>query len=266
MTFGCRRGKRVRMSPLNLPHRVVVSWLGLTGLSLVACDSPAPSGQGAQAPSNAQNSAVTVGSPLVEQPAAVAVTTGQGNDEAPSREAALGKPAPDFTLIDLDGKQVRLGDFKGKTVVLEWFNPECPFVRLSHSKGSLRDAAKRHSEAGVTWLAINSAAPGKQGHAPETNRKAVNEFSMRHPLLVDESGSVGRMYKAQRTPHMYVIDAAGTLVYRGAIDNSPDGEGASPQGGRLVRYVDQALAEVAAGKPVSVPDTEAYGCSVKYGS
>ena len=179
-------------------------------------------------------------------------------------QAEIGEPAPDFTLKDLGGLQVRLKDFLGKTVVLEWFNPQCPFVRLSHTKGSLKDAAARHSKAGVVWLAINSAAPGKQGHSPDTNRQAKTSFGMTHPLLVDEAGEVGRMYGAERTPHLYVIDPNGILVYRGAVDNSPDGEGASPEGGKLVRYVDQALAELASSKPVSVPKTEPYGCTVKY--
>ncbi len=179
-------------------------------------------------------------------------------------QAAVGQPAPDFTLPDLDGDPVRLADHRGKTVVLEWFNPQCPFVRMSHTKGSLVDAPARHQKDGVVWLAINSNAPGKQGHDPDVNRQALTELGMDYPLLRDEAGDVGRQYGATHTPHMFVIDPNGTLVYAGAIDNSPDGEGASPQGGTLVRYVDQALAELAANKPVSVPQTKAYGCTVKY--
>ena len=180
--------------------------------------------------------------------------------------AKLGAPAPDFSLPDLDGKQVTLSSFRGKTVVLEWFNPGCPFVKASHTKGSLADTAARHGKAGVVWLAINSGAPGKQGHGVEANREGQQRFKLEHPILLDETGRIGHAYAAAHTPHLYVIDKEGVLVYRGAIDNSPDAEGESPTGGKLVNYVDAALADLAAGRPVATPETEAYGCSVKYGS
>lgn len=178
--------------------------------------------------------------------------------------AKLGVVAPDFELPDLEGKLVKLSSFRGKTIVLEWFNPGCPFVKASHTKGSLVDTAARHEQKGVVWLAINSGAKGKQGHGVEANREGKQRFNMTHPVLLDESGAVGRAYAAAHTPHMYVIDPNGVLVYRGAIDNSPDGEGESPAGGKLVNYVDAAIADVAASKPVAIPQTEAYGCSVKY--
>jgi peroxiredoxin len=180
--------------------------------------------------------------------------------------ADIGKPAPDFALKDLDGHEVRLADFRGKIVVLEWFNPECPFVNMAHTKGSLRDAAARHATQGTAWLGIDSAAPGKQGHDPDDVRDAVKRFRLGHPILLDERGVVGHAYGATNTPHMFVIDRAGMLVYAGAIDNSPDGEGESPVGGTLVNYVDAALDDLAAGHPVRTPRTKAYGCSVKYGS
>jgi len=180
--------------------------------------------------------------------------------------AAVGSLAPDFTLSDLDGKSVSLSAFRGKTVVLEWFNPECPFVRASHTKGSLKDAASRHEKEGIVWLAINSGAPGKQGAGRDANVQGRDRFGLTHPILLDESGKVGKLYGAERTPHVYVIDPKGTLVYRGAIDNSPDGEGDSPTSGTLIRHVDVALSELAQGKPVTVRETTAYGCSVKYGS
>jgi peroxiredoxin len=206
-------------------------------------------------------------SALEPAPSAEAVTAAQTNaPAAPAGVAALGSLAPNFTLPDLDGKPVSLSAFRGKTVVLEWFNPDCPFVRASHAKGSLKDAAERHQKAGVVWLAINSAAPGKQGSGREANVQGRDRFGLKHPILLDESGSIGKLYGAERTPHLYVIDPKGTLVYRGAIDNSPDGEGESPTSGALVRHVDVALAELAQGKPISVPETTAYGCSVKYGS
>jgi peroxiredoxin len=183
-----------------------------------------------------------------------------------SMAAGIGKLAPDFTLNDLDGHAVHLADKRGSVVVLEWFNPQCPFVNKAHTKGSLRDAASRHAAAGVVWLGIDSAAPGKQGYESEAIRAAIQRFGLAHPILRDESGAVGRAYGATNTPHMFVIDKSGTLVYEGAIDNSPDAEGESPQGGSLVNYVDAALDDLAAGRAVRTPRTQAYGCGVKYRS
>lgn len=188
------------------------------------------------------------------------------SSSAHAAPATVGKPAPDFTLKDLDGKEVKLSSFKGKVVVLEWFNPGCPFVKKSHTVGSLVDAAKRHTKNGVVWLAINSGAPGKQGADPADNAKAAKEWKMEHPILLDPTGETGKAYGATNTPHMFVIDSKGTLVYAGAIDNSPDGEGKSAEGGKLVKYVDEALAAIAAKRPVKVSTTKAYGCTVKYGS
>ncbi|MBX3191013.1 MAG: redoxin family protein [Labilithrix sp.] len=191
--------------------------------------------------------------------------TGPAAPAGEAEHAEVGRHAPDFRLKDLDGKEVQLSTFKGKTVVLEWFNPGCPFVKASHTKGSLKDAAKRHTKNGVVWLAVNSGAPGKQGAGVETNREAAKTFSLDHPILLDESGAVGKAYGATNTPHMYVVDEKGTLVYKGAIDNSPDGEGQSAPDGKLVSYVDAAIADLGAGKPVGTAETKAYGCSVKYG-
>jgi peroxiredoxin len=181
-------------------------------------------------------------------------------------KAAVGAAAPDFTLTDLDGHVVTLSSFKGKTVVVEWFNPGCPFVRKAHTVGSLKDSPARALAQGVVWLAVNSAAPGKQGSGAEANRKVAAEFAMTYPILLDDNGNVGRAYGATNTPNMFVIDPGGTLVYRGAIDNSPDGEGQSPTDGALVNYVDVTLAALKAHQPVKVPETKAYGCGVKYAS
>lgn len=178
----------------------------------------------------------------------------------------VGKPAPDFTLKDLDGKDVPLSSFKGKTVVLEWFNPGCPYVKKSHTVGSLVDTAKKHTDKGVVWLAINSGAAGKQGADPAENAQAVQTWAIGHPVLRDEAGTVGKAYGATNTPNMFVIDASGTVVYAGAIDNSPDGERKSPAGGTLVNFVDAALDDLAAGRPVKTPATKPYGCGVKYAS
>ena len=200
----------------------------------------------------------TTGSALGSATAAAAAAP--VSEGAPA--AAVGKPAPDFTLADLDGKEVKLSSFKGKVVVLEWFNPGCPFVVRSHTKGSLIDTAKKHTDKGVVWLAINSGAPGKQGHEVAENQEAIKTWSIGHPVLRDVDGTVGKAYGATNTPNMFVIDATGTVVYAGAIDNSPDGEGQTPIGGTLINHVDDALSDVAAGRPVVTPLTKPYGCGV----
>ncbi len=185
---------------------------------------------------------------------------------ADGAHAALGQPAPDFTLSDLAGKPVSLHDYKGKVVVLEWFNPGCPFVNASHTKASLKGMAARREAQGIVWLAINSAGEGKEGYGVEKTAAAKVRFNLDHPILLDPSGAVGHAYGATNTPNMFVIDASGALVYRGAIDNSPDGEGESPQGadGKLVNYVDAALDDLAAKRDVAIKETKAYGCGVKY--
>jgi len=181
-----------------------------------------------------------------------------------SQSAQVGKPAPDFSLRDLEGKTVSLHDYRGKTVVLEWFNPECPFVRASHTKASLKSFPSEQIAKGVAWLAINSNAPGKQGNGVSANADGKKRYGMPYPILLDESGDTGRHYGATNTPHMFVIDPQGVLVYQGAIDNSPDGEGESPQGGKLVNYVQAALGALGTGQDVGVKNTKAYGCGVKY--
>ena len=179
-------------------------------------------------------------------------------------EAEIGKPAPDFNLPDLEGKVWTLHELRGKIVVLEWFNPKCPFVQASHTKGSLVGTAKKHMEKGVVWLAVNSAGSGKEGFGREDNLDGKRRYGMDYPILIDQVGVAGHAFGATNTPHMFVIDKDGILVYRGAIDNSPDGEGASPSTGILVNYVDEALASLQAGYTVSVKVTAPYGCSVKY--
>lgn len=191
-------------------------------------------------------------------------SSGAQASSAPKGSAKLGEPAPDFTLTDLDGKKVQLSQLKGKTVVLEWFNPDCPFVKANHTQGSLKGMAKRYTEKGIVWLAINSGAPGKQGHGAEVNKAGREKYGIDYPILLDESGDVGRAYGAKTTPHMYVINPEGVLVYNGAIDNTPGSE--AEKGDNVVNYVDAALADLAAGKAVSTKETSPYGCSVKYAS
>lgn len=236
----------------------------LFACSPLACKSSANRDAGKEAPASAEVAPISPDAKQTSELTPASGTAVPAAVAAGTAPAALGQAAPDFTLPDLDGKTLRLSDFRGKTVVLEWFNPGCPFVQKSHTKGSLVDTAARLTKTGVVWLAINSSAPGKQGHGLDVNRKAKEQYGLSHPVLLDESGAVGRLYGATSTPHMYVIDAQGKLVYRGAIDNSPDGEAESPSDGKLVRYVEDAVSAVAAGKPVAVAETKAYGCSVKY--
>ncbi|HQF25501.1 MAG TPA: redoxin domain-containing protein [Polyangiaceae bacterium] len=180
-------------------------------------------------------------------------------------KAELGKPAPLFSLLDEAGKTVSLTDYRGKIVVLEWFNPFCPFVKASHERGSMKPAIEKAERQGAVWLAVNSAGPGKQGHEAVANAAAKKQWNMNYPALMDATGEVGRAYGAQRTPHMFVIDSAGILVYMGAIDNSPDGDRGSPKDGVLVSHVEEALEDIAMKRAVRTASTEAYGCTVKYG-
>jgi len=230
------------MGPMKTPHLLLATAL-LVGCNSAAAPAPSP-----------------------ESKPAAATPTGAHAQAAAASGAEVGKAAPDFTLTDFEGKAVHLADLRGKTVVLEWFNPDCPYVKASHTKGSLNGLAKRWTDKGVVWLGVDSAAPGKQGHDPERVSLAVGAFGLHHPILADETGKVGHLYGATNTPHLFVIDPKGVLVYRGAIDNSPDGEGESPAGGKLVNYVDTALQALAAGKAVETKETQAYGCGVKYGS
>lgn len=184
---------------------------------------------------------------------------GAGVVETP-RVAEIGAPAPHFALRDTDGRAWSSSELRGKTVVLEWFNPGCPFVERSHDVGTLARYPETARAEGVVWLAINSSAPGKQGHGLEDNRKAKAKWSISYPLLIDQTGEVGRRFGAKTTPHLFVIAADGTLAYEGAIDNAPHGE---PESGELVNYVQRALGDAKAGA-VRTPRTKPYGCNVKY--
>ena len=190
---------------------------------------------------------------------------------AESAPAALGKSAPDFTLHDTQGKPVKLSALRGKTVVLEWFNPDCPFVKHAHGKGPLKELAKRVSNDKLVWLTINSNAPNKQGAGLERNRAAIGEYGIQNRVLLDENGKVGHAYGAIKTPHIFVIDTKGVLVYRGGLDNAPIGvvDDERPRlpgtpAGSLEPYVENALQDVAQAKPIRLADTPPYGCTVKY--
>lgn len=229
-------------------------------LAVAGCDKPKES---ADAPADAAKAAKTEAKADAKtdaKPEAEAKADGGEAKPAPAATAAIGQPAPDFTLTDLDGKPHTLSEYKGKTVVLEWFNPGCPFVDYAHGKGPLVDMAAKEIEQGVVWLSINSGAPGKQGAGVEANREAVAKYGMKNPVLLDEEGTVGHTYGAEKTPHMFIVDEKGTLVYRGGLDNAPMGEPDGP----LQSYVTAALADLRAGKPMTTPETQAYGCTVKY--
>ena len=233
-------------------------------LTLSACDkSKAPDGAdkpGAKADTPAKEA---VADPPKDDGAVAAADDGaEDRPQDSASPAEVGKPAPDFVLSDLSGKQVRLSDFKGKAVVLEWFNPGCPFVKYAHTEGPLVDMASKETEQGVVWLAINSGAEGMQGYELAENEKMVEQFGMKHPVLRDPDGAVGHLYGAEKTPHMFLIDDAGTLLYAGGIDNAPFGE--VDGGGERIGYLDQALAAMRGGKPVATPTAKAWGCTVKY--
>ncbi len=176
----------------------------------------------------------------------------------------IGQPAPEFTLTDSNGQSHNLSDFKGKFVVLEWLNHGCPFVQKHYDGGNMQGLQKEYTGKDVVWLSIVSSAPGKQGHmsAEETNKAKEEKGAAATAVLIDEDGTVGKLYDAKVTPELYVINPEGTLVYMGAIDDKKSVDAADVAGAK--NYVKQALEEALAGKPVSEPVTEAYGCSVKY--
>jgi len=170
-----------------------------------------------------------------------------------------GKKAPEFTLNSFDGKQVKLSDYSGKIVVLEWFNFECPYV-MGHygERKTMVELANKYKDKNVVWLAVNSTS-----HITvEGNKQFAAQQKLPYPILDDRAGVVGHAYGAQTTPHIFIIDPRGNIVYNGAIDNAPLGK--TQQGETYVNYVDKALAELTAGKPVTTANTKPYGCTVKY--
>lgn len=178
----------------------------------------------------------------------------------PAATAEVGAPAPGFTLKDLDGNDVSLADHRGKLVVLEWFNPGCPYVRHQHGEGPLKRLEPKWTAEGVVWLAINSNTPGSQGSDPEENRAAAAEWGL-DTVLVDTGSEVARAYGAKVTPQMFVVSPDGTLLYDGAVDNAPLGRVA---GGSHELWLDDALTAARAGATVPRARNKAYGCSVKY--
>jgi peroxiredoxin len=175
-----------------------------------------------------------------------------------------GKPAPEFAVKDASGKTVTLGSFKGKVVVLEWTNQDCPYVRKHYGTGNMQALQKEATADGVVWLTISSSAPGQQGHVTELEAEKLTADRKAHPtaFLLDPSGTVGRAYGATVTPHMFVIDKAGVIAYMGGIDDKPTTNAADVKEAR--NFVREALRALAAGEPVKTASARPYGCSIKY--
>ena len=181
-----------------------------------------------------------------------------------SDSPAVGSAAPDFSLPDASGKTHSLSEYKGKYVVLEWFNPECPFVKKHYGSGNMQKLQGEYTSKGVVWLTIDSNAPGAEGNiSPEQAQKVMKSWNTKQTaLLLDPEGKAGRSYGARNTPHMFVINPDGKVVYVGAIDSK-----AAPNPNDIpnsTNYVKVALDESMSGKPVSNANTRPYGCSVKY--
>jgi peroxiredoxin len=175
-----------------------------------------------------------------------------------------GKPAPDFMLKDATGKDVTLSSFKGKVVVLEWTNQDCPYVRKHYGAGNMQALQTEAKGKGVVWLTVSSSAPGQQGHVNglEAEKLTADRKAAPAAFLLDTDGNVGRAYGATVTPHMYVVDQAGKIAYMGGIDDKPTTNPADIAPAR--NYVREALVAVTAGQPVKTTSARPYGCSIKY--
>lgn len=175
-----------------------------------------------------------------------------------------GETAPDFTLKDSKGNSKKLSSYSGKFVVLEWMNPECPFVKKHYSIGNMQSLQKEYTTKGVVWLSIISSAPGKQGYCtgPQAEANIKDQKASPTAVLLDPSGEVGQLYGAKTTPHMFVINPEGKLIYMGAIDSIRSAN--SSDCAKAENYIRQTLDAALAGKPVPTPETKSYGCSVKY--
>ncbi len=196
--------------------------------------------------------------------AAVACLGAVGAAAPAAANPGVGAPAPAFTATNADGMQRSLGEYAGKVIVLEWTNHDCPYVRKHYGSGNMQALQKQATADGVVWLTIISSAPGEQGYVSGAEAKAIAAKTGATPsdILLDPDGTVGRAYGAKTTPHMYVIDGDGRLVYMGGIDDRATTNPADIKGAD--NYVAAALADVAAGRAVATPTARPYGCSVKY--
>ncbi|RZA33925.1 MAG: redoxin domain-containing protein [Lysobacteraceae bacterium] len=179
-------------------------------------------------------------------------------------EAVVGQPAPAFKGVDAAGKPVSLDQYKGKYVVLEWVNPECPFVKKHYDSGNMPGTQKYAADKGVVWLAVSTSADGdRAGKSAAISDWVKAKKAMPAATIMDTGGAIGKAYGARTTPHMYLIDPSGKLVYAGAIDSKPSANPGDIKG--ATNYMVQAIDESMAGKPLSQAVTKPYGCSVKYG-
>jgi peroxiredoxin len=182
----------------------------------------------------------------------------------PAWAARVGEKAPNFTATDSYGLEHTLSQYAGKYVVLEWHNNGCPYVRKQYNSGNMQKLQKEWTARGVVWLTVISSAPGMQGYVTASEENAYLKQMSAAPtaVLLDPTGKLGHLYDAKTSPHMFIIDPSGTLIYDGAIDDQPTPDPASVAG--ATNYVSQALTEAMAGKAVSVQTSRPYGCSVKY--
>lgn len=228
------------------------SLLGVTSalmLLTVAC------GGSVQGNSSEQSPSVSESAPVVREVAA-----------SPGTAVRPGAAAPNFTGTDSNGQTRSLSDFKGKVVVLEWTNHQCPFVNKHYGTGNMQKLQKEATSKGVVWLSIVSSAPGQQGYVTgsQANDLTKSRNAVPTAVILDSEGKIGRLYNARTTPHMYVIGQDGTMMYMGAIDDAPSSQTSDVQ--KANNYVRTALEEVLNGRSVSKSVSQPYGCSVKYSS
>ncbi|MES2932358.1 MAG: redoxin family protein [Pseudomonadota bacterium] len=181
-----------------------------------------------------------------------------------SATTEINQPAPVFSGLGADGSNIKLDAYKGKTVILEWTNHECPFVVKHYDSGNIPKLQKEATAKGIVWLQVISSAPGKQGHVDGASAIKINQYRDAVPsaTILDADGKIGKLYGAQTTPHLYVINRAGQLVYKGGIDSIPSAN--KNDIAKAENYVNSTLLALASGKPVAHPSTRPYGCSVKY--
>ncbi|KAB2821710.1 MAG: redoxin domain-containing protein [Candidatus Dadabacteria bacterium] len=183
---------------------------------------------------------------------------------AGAADTQVGKTAPDFTFTDIEGTAAKLSDFKGKYVVIEWFNHGCPFMEKHYKSDKMQDLQRKYTEDGVIWIAVNST---NEGHAnykdPGMTRKEAESYGTSATYIVlDPSGKIGKLYGAKTTPDIFIVDLQGKMIYKGAADSIESTD--TGDIARAENYIDLALTQAMAGKPVATPETKPYGCGVKY--
>ncbi|MEW6144608.1 MAG: redoxin domain-containing protein [Thermodesulfobacteriota bacterium] len=183
---------------------------------------------------------------------------------AGAAEAQAGKKAPEFAFTDIEGTQAKLSDFRGKYVVVEWFNHGCPFVGKHYKSDKMQDLQRKYTEAGVVWIAVNSTSDGHDNYrdAETSKKEAETKGTSATYIVLDPSGEIGKLYGAKTTPDIFIINPEGVIIYTGAADSINSTDTGDIE--KATNYIDKALTEALAGKPVTTPETKPYGCSVKY--